>query len=65
MRMTMTVPEMAQQLGISRPKAYELAKRDGFPALHLGKRVIIPTAAFEDWLMENATSKTENKAGRR
>lgn len=64
-RMTMNVSEMAQQLGISKPKAYELCKRDGFPAINVGKRVIIPITAFENWLMDSAIHKAENKTGRR
>lgn len=53
-RMTMNVNEMAQHLGISRPKAYELVKQDGFPAIFLGKRIIIPVEAFQHWLMESS-----------
>ena len=37
-RLTVTVPEMAQMLGIGRIKAYELANIKGFPAIRLGKR---------------------------
>jgi excisionase family DNA binding protein len=56
-RMTMNVKEMALQLGISRPKAYELVKRENFPAIFLGKRIVIPVAAFEKWLMESTSQK--------
>lgn len=49
-----SVPELAKVLGISRPKAYELVKRDGFPSITVGKRIIIPTSALERWLDENA-----------
>lgn len=49
-----SVPELAKVLGISRPKAYELVKRDGFPSIAVGKRIIIPASALERWLDENA-----------
>lgn len=52
----MNVEELAARLGISRPKAYELVKQRDFPAITLGKRIIIPVEAFRDWLMKSATS---------
>jgi len=51
---------MAQQLGISRPTAYELTKRAGFPALRVGKRIIVPVEAFKDWLADSSTNKERN-----
>ena len=47
-------PEMAKHMGISRPKAYELANTEGFPAIRIGKRIVIPYQAFIDWLQESA-----------
>ena len=38
----LSVPEMAAALGISRAGAYELARSEGFPALRIGKRIVIP-----------------------
>ncbi len=52
-RLTMNVSELAQELGISKPKAYELVKRNDFPAIYLGKRIIIPVSALQDWLHRN------------
>jgi excisionase family DNA binding protein len=43
-RLTMNVSEMAKQLNISRPTAYELTKRQGFPVIRIGKRVIVPVS---------------------
>lgn len=53
-RMTMTVSEMAQQLGISKPKAYELTGLQGFPVIKVGTRKIIPIDAFGKWLEDTA-----------
>lgn len=45
---TLTVPEAAQLLGISRNLAYEIAARDGelagIPILRVGRRLLIPHA---------------------
>ena len=48
-RLTMTIPEVAKALGISRGNAYELARRDELPVrvLRLGKRILIPRIPFE------------------
>lgn len=48
--LTLTVEEVGKVLGIGRPKAYELANREDFPKLRLGKRIIIPKNAFIKWM---------------
>jgi len=58
-RVTMSVQEMALQMGISLPKAYELARRPGFPVLRVGTRVLIPTDEFRAWLASAARKKQE------
>lgn len=63
-KLTMSVHEMSEQMGISLPKAYELTKQEGFPVLRVGKRVIIPVSAFENWLMDEVSSRAETKARR-
>ena len=47
----MSVLEMAEQMGISRPKAYELVKEPGFPTIRIGTRILIPVDAFKEWLV--------------
>ena len=47
---TMSVQELAEQMGISLPKAYELVKEPGFPSIRIGTRIIIPVDAFHEWL---------------
>lgn len=51
-KLCISVSEMAKHMGISRPKAYELANSKGFPAIRVGKRIVIPYAAFADWLQK-------------
>lgn len=54
-KLTVTVNEMAKLLGISRPTAYELAKREGFPAIRVSeRRIIIPVDALNRWLNDPA-----------
>ena len=48
-RLTVSVREMAQMLGIGVNKAYELAGREDFPAIHVGKKIIIPIEALKRW----------------
>ena len=43
--------EMAMQMGISLPKAYELVKQPGFPSIRIGTRILIPIDAFREWLV--------------
>lgn len=49
-----SVQEMAAVLGIGRNKAYELVNQDGFPAIKLDGRYIIPADALKHWLNERA-----------
>ena len=48
---TMSVKELANNLGISLPKAYQLVKQPGFPVIHVGARILIPVVAFQEWLV--------------
>jgi DNA binding domain, excisionase family len=45
--------QVAKNLQISRSKAYELVRSEGFPKIRLGKRLLIPKEAFEEWIMRN------------
>ena len=47
---TMSVQELATMLGISLPKAYDLAKQTGFPVIRIGARILVPIDAFKEWL---------------
>lgn len=53
-RMALSVMEMAEALGISRPTAYELIHRADFPTVRIGKRVLIPASALSAWLDHEA-----------
>jgi excisionase family DNA binding protein len=46
----LTVEELRQLLGVSRPVAYDLTHRKGFPAVRFGRAIRIPRDAFLRWL---------------
>jgi excisionase family DNA binding protein len=46
----MTVTEAAAHLGISRALAYDLVRRRELPAIHLGRRIIVPRHAIDAML---------------
>lgn len=47
--LTMTIPEVAKALGISRGLAYDLARRNELPVpvIRLGKRMVLSRKAVE------------------
>ena len=53
-RLTLTVEEAAKLLGVSRIKGYELAHSEGFPAMRLGRKLLIPRDRFLAWIDEQA-----------
>ena len=46
----MSVSDLQKTLGVSRGHAYELVAREDFPALRIGKRIVIPVRQFEAWV---------------
>jgi len=60
-KMTLSIPEVAEMLGISRNLAYELAARGELPGLiHLGqKRVVCSRLAIER-LLQGESKLKEN-----
>jgi len=57
-RVVYTVPEVAALLGINLPRAYELTRQPGFPAIRVSsRRIIIPKEAFHRWLESAALDK--------
>ncbi len=53
-KQTISVQELAAQLGISVPKAYELTRTHGFHSIRIGTRIIIPIEEFKKWLKETS-----------
>lgn len=49
-RLTYSITEVAEMLGISRSTAYECVRRGDIPALVLGRRVVVARAKLEELL---------------
>lgn len=49
-KLTYSIQETAELLGISRSLAYELAKKDEIPVRHLGGRLVVPVKALEHFI---------------
>ena len=49
-RLTLTVDEAAETLGISRAFAYEAVRRGEIPSIRIGRRVLVPKAALRRML---------------
>ena len=54
----LTIENVRQILGVSRPTAYELAHRQGFPTMRFGRAIRIPRDAFLRWLEAEAEGVT-------
>ena len=48
--LALSADDVAQVLGISRAKAYELMHSEGFPTLKIGKRMTVPKDKLIEWI---------------
>lgn len=55
-RRTVTVPEAAEILGISRSGAYDLISRGALPGLRLGRRIVVPIDQL-DRLLDDGSNR--------
>lgn len=56
-RLTYTVPETAEVLGISRHTVERLIRGGHLPAMRIARRVLVAKAALARWLETNSTSQ--------
>ena len=56
----LSVPDVAEVLGIGRANAYELVRSEGFPAIKIGSRIIVPKDEFISWIKRQTDGKFEN-----
>lgn len=49
-RLTISVGEAGRRLGVGRNQAYEAARSGQLPTIRIGKRILVPVAAFERML---------------
>jgi excisionase family DNA binding protein len=59
----MSVDEIAFELGISRNAAYAAVRNGEIPSIRIGKRIIIPRAAFERLLEQGGDSDSNPVPG--
>lgn len=55
--LVLTVKQLAEQMQISLPTAYELTNREGFPVIRVGTKKLIPIEPLKDWLRKEAERK--------
>ena len=53
----LNVVQVASVLGISRAGAYELVHSEGFPALKIGSRIVVPKDKLREWIDANTAQK--------
>lgn len=49
-KLTYSVQEVSQLLGIGTTAAYQLVRSEGFPRIQVGRRIVVPKKAFEQWV---------------
>jgi hypothetical protein len=61
-RAVYNVEEIASLLDINLPRAYELARQPGFPAVLLSaRRIVVPKEAFHRWLNDQAGNAAQSR----
>ena len=58
-RLAISVPEAAKRLGVSKTTAYELARREDFPAFSVGKRFLVSVEGLERWIKAQAEKTSD------
>ena len=53
----LNVVQVAAVLGISRAGAYELVHSEGFPALKIGSRIVVPKDKLREGIDDNTAQK--------
>jgi excisionase family DNA binding protein len=61
-KMALSVPELAQALGVGRNIAYELAQRADFPAVRIGeRRIVVPVDKLKEWLERQGKAQVSSE----
>lgn len=58
-RLTLSVSEAAEELGISTKTAYDLTHLDGFPVIRIGRRTLVSRDGLRRWVESNEGNKLE------
>ena len=57
LKLTLTVSQASNILGINKIRMYETVRSDGFPKIQLGNRILIPIIPFLEWIEKTAWDK--------
>ena len=49
---TLNAQQVADLLGIAKNSAYQLMHSEGFPTLHIGRRLVVPKEKLLQWMDE-------------
>lgn len=52
-KLCISVAEMGKRIGVSRKTAFDLANSQGFPAIRVGHRILIPIKGLETWIEDH------------
>lgn len=52
--LAISVEELGRRVNLSRCGAYRLVRTEGFPAVRIGGRIVVPVRELEAWLAEQA-----------
>jgi excisionase family DNA binding protein len=61
-KLTLTVEQAGELLGISRALAYEMARTGKLPTLRFGKRIVVPRKAIETMLESSVPVPTHERS---
>jgi excisionase family DNA binding protein len=61
-RLTLTVEEAAQVLGIGRTLAYEAVKRGDIPTVRIGRRLLVPQVAIAQLLSDQRVGPASSES---
>lgn len=49
-KLALSISDVAELLGVSKPTVYELIHRSDFPSFKIGKRVLVSRARLAEWV---------------
>jgi len=59
-RLCLKPREVAPLLGVSPPVVYALCRRADFPAIHVGRSILIPVNQLQEWLAKQSRTINSN-----
>lgn len=61
-RLTMSVEEAAEQLGICVRSAYTLTHRNDFPTIRIGRRTLVSREGLREWVRQQEQNRGSESA---